>query len=89
MSWYRLERVLGRFRRVGTTIPVAHRLPCHLVADEKHTTLVEGQSRKVDRATTAGDGCCLGMALAETADADALTRASGVFRDEARGLDPE
>jgi hypothetical protein len=89
MYWYRLERALGRFSLVGTTIQVAQRLPCHLVADEKHTTLVDGQSRKVYLATTAGDGCCLGMALAETADADELTRAYGVFRDEARGLDPE
>src|SRR5437764_14976559 len=37
---------------------------------------------------TAGDGCCLGMALAKAADADELTRAYGVFRDEARCLDP-
>ena len=88
MYWYRLERSLGRFSLVGTTVQAAQRLPRHLVADEKHTTLVDGKSRKVYLATTAGGGCCLGMALAESADADELTRAYGVFRDEAHHLDP-
>ena len=89
MYWYRLECSLGRFSLVGTTVQTADRLPRHLVADEKHTTLVDGQSRKVYLAATAGGGCCLGMALAEVADADELTGAYGVFRDEARCLDPE
>jgi hypothetical protein len=89
MYWYRLERSLGRFSLVGTTVQAAERLPRHLVADEKHTTLIEGKSRKVYLAATAGGGCCLGMALAETADADELTRAYGVFREEAHHLDPE
>lgn len=89
MSWYRLERSLGRFSLVGTTVQAAERLPRHLVADEKHTTLVDGRSHKVYLATTAGGGCCLGMALAETAGADDLTAAYGVFRDEARRLDPD
>jgi hypothetical protein len=89
MYWYRLERSLGRFSLVGTTIQAAERLPRHLVADEKHTTLVDDKTRKVYLAATAGDGCCLGMALAETAGADDLTKAYGVFRDEAQGLDPE
>jgi hypothetical protein len=89
MYWYRLERALGRFSLVGTTVQSAERLPRHLVADEKHTTLVEKKSRTVYLAATAGGGCCLGIALAETAGADDLTNAYGVFREEARGLDPE
>ncbi len=89
MYWYRLERSLGRFSVVGTTIQAAEHLPRHLVADEKHTTLIEGKTRKVYLAATTGGGCCLGMALAETAGADDLTRAYGVFRDEAQCLDPE
>ena len=88
MYWYRLERSLGRFSLVGTTVQAPERLPRHLVADEKHTTLTDGEVRKVYLATTAGGGCCLGMALAETAGADDLTKAYGVFRDEARCLDP-
>jgi len=34
-----LERSLGRFSVVGTTVQAAEHLPRHLVADEKHTTL--------------------------------------------------
>jgi hypothetical protein len=86
MDWHRLERSLGRFSLVGTTVKDPERLPPHLVADEKHTTLA---GKKVYLAATAGGGCCLGMALAETADGDGLTSASGVFREEARDLDPE
>ena len=51
--------------------------------------VVEKKSRKIYPAATAGGGCCLGMAPAETAGADDLTAAYGVFRDEARCLDPE
>jgi hypothetical protein len=86
MYWYRLERSLGRNSLVGTTVQEAQRLPRHLVADEKHTTR-DGQ--KVYLAVTAGSECCLGMAVAETADEDALTKAYGVFRDEACHLAPE
>jgi hypothetical protein len=91
MYWYRLERSLGRFSLVGTTVQAAERLPRHLVADEKHTTLIERkkEARKVYLAATAGGGCCLGLALAEAAGADDLSEAYGVFRDEARCLDPE
>jgi hypothetical protein len=89
MYWSRRERSLGRFSLVGTTVQATERLPRHLVADEKHTTLIENKTRKVYLAATAGGGCCLGLALAETAGADDLTRAYGVFRDEARRLDPD
>jgi hypothetical protein len=71
---------------VGTTVKAADHLPGHLVADEKHTTLA---GEKVYLAATAGDGCGLGLALAETAGNDDLEAAYGVFRDEARRLDPE
>jgi hypothetical protein len=86
MYWFRLERALGRFSLVGTTVQTPERRPRHLVADEKHTTLA---GEEVDLATTAGSGCCLGRALAATADTDDLTRASGVFREEAHHLDPK
>ncbi|MBV8487686.1 MAG: hypothetical protein JO161_05360 [Planctomycetaceae bacterium] len=86
MYWHRLERSLGRFSLVGTTVKDPERLPRHLAADEKHTTL---GSKKVYLAATAGSGCCLGLALAETADGDELTRAYGVFRQEAHDLDPQ
>ena len=86
MSWHRLECSLGRSSLVGTTVSAAERLPRHLVADEKHTTRA---GEKVDLAATAGGGCCLGVALAESAGNDNLEAAYGVFRDEARYLDPE
>ena len=86
MDRHRLERSLGRFSLVGTTVKDPERLPPHLVADEKHTTLA---GTKISLAATAGGGCCLGLALAEKADQDDSTSASGVFRDEARDLDPE
>jgi hypothetical protein len=86
MYWHRLERSLGRSSLVGTTVSSAARLPRHLAADEKHTTWA---GEKVYLAATAGGGCCLGMALAKAAGNDDLTDAYGVFRDEARRLDPE
>ncbi|HMB06384.1 MAG TPA: hypothetical protein VKP69_21955 [Isosphaeraceae bacterium] len=86
MYWHRLERSVGRFSLVGTTVQAAERLPRHLVADEKHTTL---GGQKVYLAATAGGGCCLGMALAEAAGNDNLTAAYGVFRDETQHLDPK
>jgi hypothetical protein len=86
MSWYRLERSLGRNSLVGTTVQAAERLPRHLVADAKPTTLA---GKKAYLATTAGSGCCLGMALVLSADGDNLTKAYGVFREEAHHLDPE
>ncbi len=86
MYWHRLECSLGRFSLVGTTIQAARSLPRHLVADEKHTTM---SGKKVYLAATAGGGCCLGLALAESAGNGDLEAAYGVFRDEARHLDPE
>jgi len=85
MSWHRLECSLGRSSLVGTTVKAAEHLPRHLVADEKHTTM---SGKKVYLAATAGGGCCLGMALAESAGNDDLEAAYGVFRDEAQHLDP-
>src|SRR5512142_2676586 len=85
MYWYRLERSLGWFSLGGTTVSAADRLPRHLVADEKHSTLV---GEEVSLAATAGGGCCLGMAQAPSVGTDGLTAASGVFRGEVHPLDP-
>lgn len=85
MYWHRMECSLGRASLVGTTVQAPDCLPRHLVADEKHTTL---GGQKVYLAATAGGGCCLGLAVAPTAGNDDLTEAYGVFRDEARRLDP-
>jgi hypothetical protein len=85
MHWHRPECSPGRFSLVGTTVPAAEDLPRHPVADEKHTT---SAGKKVDLAATTGGGCCLGIALAESAGNDDPEAAYGVFRDEARRPDP-
>src|SRR5207249_1418080 len=55
----------------------------HLIADEHHQRR-DGQKNYI--ATTVAQGCCLGAALAENADATDLTAAYGVFKDEARDV---
>lgn len=85
MYWYRLELALGRDSVVGTTVRRAE-LPEHLLADEHHQPR-DGAKNYV--ATTVGEGCCLGAALARTAGAGDLRAAYGVFKAEARDVEPE
>ena len=82
--WYRLEVGLGRNSVAGTTARRA-KLPPHLLADEHHQTR-DGSKNYV--ATTVGEGCCLGAALAPSAGADDLQAAYRVFRDEAQDVQP-
>jgi hypothetical protein len=84
MYWYRLEVSLGRASVAGTTVRRAS-LPQHLLADEHHQS---HQGVKHYIATTVGDGCCLGAALAATANADDLTAAYKVFQQEAQDIQP-
>jgi hypothetical protein len=89
MYWYRLEASLGRHSIAGTTVRRAA-LPAHVLADEHHQTR---NGDKNDIATTVGQGCCLGAALAPTANVDDLTAAYEVFKQEAQdvreGYQPE
>jgi hypothetical protein len=85
MYGYGLERSLGRHRVVGTTVRRAE-VPRHLRADEQHQA---GDGRKNDMASTVGAGCGLGVALAQTAGADDLREADGVFRQEAQQVQPD
>jgi hypothetical protein len=82
--WYRVEVALGRNSVAGTTARRAD-LPGHLLADEHHQPR-DGVKNYI--ATTVGAGCCLGATLAPTAGADDLTAAYGVFREEARDVEP-
>jgi hypothetical protein len=82
MYWYRLEVSVGRNSVAGTTVRRAD-LPEHLLADEHHQTR-DGDKNYI--ATTVGRGCCLGAALAPTANAEDLTAAYGVFEREARNI---
>jgi hypothetical protein len=84
MYWYRLEVSLGRSSIVGTTVRRAD-VPAHLLADEHHQTR-DGAKNYI--ATTVGAGCCLGAALAETANAEDLQVAYRAFREEAENVQP-
>lgn len=86
MYWYRIEQSLGRNSVVGTTVSHPESLPSHLAADEKHTRI---RGNKAYVATTVGNQCILGASVAEHASEEALAGAYGVFKDEARRLDPE
>lgn len=84
MYWYRLEIGLGRNSLVGTTVRTVE-LPEHLLADEHHRRR-DGEKNYI--ATTVAAGCVLGAALSESAGTDDLKEAYGVFKEEARDLDP-
>jgi hypothetical protein len=85
MHWYRLEIGLGRNSITGTTVRQAL-VPEHLLADEHHQTR-DGEKNYV--ATTVAEGCCLGAALAQTANAEDLQAAYAVFKEEARNVQPD
>lgn len=81
--WYRLCTSFGHNELVSTTIKSPDDLPEPLLADEKH---VRFNGSKGYIATTIGQGCVLGAALALQADTPALTQAYGVFKTEAQTL---
>ena len=84
MYWYRLEESLGRNSIVGTTIKNPESLPKHLLADEKHSRI---RGDKAYIATTVGNQCILGASVAKHAGEKSLTKAYGVFKQEAQCLD--
>jgi hypothetical protein len=85
LFWYRLEVGLGRNSIVGTTVRQAQ-VPQHLLADEQQQSC---EGTKTYLATTVAAGCCLGAAVADTADADALQQAYGVFKLAATKVSPQ
>ena len=86
LYWERLELGLGRNSVVGTTVKRADRLPQDLLADEKHTRL-NGETVYV--ATTVGNDCVLGAAVALHADEKDLTDAYQQFKREAQDVQPD
>jgi len=72
MFWFRMEQSLGRNSIVGTTIRNPEDIPEHLAADEKHTRIL---GDKTYVATTVGDGCVLGAAVAKDTGEKSLTEA--------------
>ncbi|WP_231714128.1 hypothetical protein [Desulfosarcina ovata] len=86
MYWYRIEQSIGRNSIVGTTVRNPQDVPEHLAADEKHTRIL---GEKTYVATTVGDGCILGAAVAKDAGEQALTDAYQVYKQEAQCIKPE
>ncbi len=86
MYWYRIEVSLGRNSLVGTTIRSAQYLPRHVCADEKHTRLL---GRKAYIPLTVARECVLGAGVVENANRQELQMAYGVFKQEARDINPD
>jgi len=86
MFWFRMEQSLGRNSIVGTTIRNPEDIPEHLAVDEKHTRIL---GDKTYVATTVGDGCVLGAAVAKDAGEKSLTEAYQVYKDESQCLKPD
>ncbi len=61
-------------------------LPKHIAADEKHSRIL---GDKCYVATTTADGCILGASVAKSAGEQALTKAYGIFKEEANIIDPD
>ena len=86
MYWQRLVQRLGHYDVVGTTVKHPTRLPDHLLADEKYTSM-NGERRFI--AMTVGADCVLGIALALRAIPSELTQAYGEFKREVHRLNPD
>lgn len=86
MFWYRLVERLGRNSLAGTTVRDPDQRPEHLAADEHH---VDWGGAKGFVATTAAEGCLLGIGLTKAADDKHLTAAYGDFAAEARDVCPD
>jgi len=86
MYWHRLVERIGRNSLVGTTVRDSKQLPDHLAADEHH---VDWNGTKGYVATTAAEGCILGIGLTKMADEEHLTAAYGEFAAETREVNPE
>ncbi len=86
MYWQRVVAQLGRYDLVGTTVKEAERLPNHLLADEKFTTL---NGERIFVAPTVGDDVILGTATSLSAQTADLTAAYGEFKRKALRLNPD
>ncbi len=84
--WYRLASHVGRYEIIQTTVKGSHKLPKHLLADEKH---VRFNGQKAYIATTVAEDCVLGASMSLTADTEGLTEAYGHFKREAQHVQPD
>lgn len=84
--WYRQTEALGRYSLVGSTVKAKDKMPTDILADEKHAKAHGG---KWYIGTTVAQDCVLGASVSTTADADGLTAAYGVFKQEAQAIEPQ
>jgi len=84
--WYRQTEAFGRYNLVGSTVKEADNMPTDLLADEKHAKAHGG---KWYVGTTVAQDCVLGASVSTTADAEGLTAAYGVFKQEAQTVQPQ
>ncbi len=84
--WHRMEKSLGRFNLVATTIRNPKDIPKHLAADEKHTRI---KGRKAYVATTVADECIIGASVSPGAGEVDLKKSYGCFKEEAQKVDPK
>ncbi len=85
MFWYRLFSGFGRCSIVGSTVKDSCKMPLNLAADEKQTYIC---GKKIYGAMTVGDNCILGAALCSAANAQSLTEAYKIFKNEAKNVNP-
>ena len=71
---------------MGTTVKDSEKLPQDVLADEKHA---KAHGDKWYIGTTVGQDCVLGASVSPTADAEGLTMAYAVFKEEAQQLAPD
>lgn len=84
--WYRQTEAFGRYDLVGSTVKGDNEIPRDILADEKHAKAHGG---KWYIGTTVAQDCVLGASVSTTADAAGLTVAYGVFKTEAKAIDPQ
>lgn len=84
--WYRQTEAFGRYDLVGSTVKGDNEIPRDILADEKHAKAHGG---KWYIGTTVAQDCVLGASVSTTADAAGLTAAYGVFKTEAKAIDPQ
>ena len=83
--WYRQTEAFGRYNLVGSTVKEKDKMPKDLLADEKHAKAHGG---KWYVGTTVAQDCVLGASVSTTADAQGLTAAYEVFKQEVQAVQP-
>jgi hypothetical protein len=83
MYWYRLFTHLGRFNLLATTIHDSSKLPKDICIDEK---ISYWANQEVYACMTVGGDCILGMGVSQKEDESSLSKAYGIFKQQAQAL---